>query len=185
MNSKSGLKSAGRKSSNSKSGGILCFKPPKPRRDKSIKAKFFEANDTEVSEQIRSYQSGDDHTNLVALMSHMVRLGDMYGLRVKGKSQKLAQMMSQALEDQVREEWQSITSEVDNWEQDNMKAVFTQLLQRLGQQVFGPTAFTTQCLAIEHGDIKISESELRAGAYRMFQINRSLPYSRRAQQDYC
>ena len=174
-NSKADSKSSGGKSNNSKSGAILRFKPPKPS-DESIKAKFFEADDTEVSKQIRSYQTGDDHANLVALMSRMIGLGDMYGLWVEGKAQKLAQTMSRALEDQVREEWQTIISEVDDWEQNNMKAVFTQLLQRLGQQVFGPTAFKTQCRAMENGDIKISESELRAGAYRMFQINQALPY---------
>ena len=66
----------------------------------------------------------------------------------------------------MREEWQTIISEVDDWEQDNMKAA-TKLLQWLGQQVFRPTAYKTQCRAMENGEIKILESELRAGAYRM------------------
>ena len=143
-NSKSDSKSSGGKSSNSKSGGILCFKPSKPSYE-SIKAKFFETDDTEVSEQIRSYC--DDHANLVALMSRMVGLGDMYGLWVEGTVQKLAQTMSRALEDQVREEWQTIISEVANWEQENMKAA-----SRLEQQVFGPTAFKTQCQAQDIGE---------------------------------
>ncbi len=57
-----------------------------------------------------------------------------------------------------------------------MKAVFIQLLQQLGTQVFGPTAFKTHCRAMEKGDIKIPESDLRAGTHRLFQINRMLPY---------
>jgi hypothetical protein len=57
-----------------------------------------------------------------------------------------------------------------------MKATFIQLLQRLGTQIFGPTTFKTQCRAMEKGDIKIPEGDLRAGTHQMFQINRFLPY---------
>ena len=69
-NSNSKAKSSGGKST-SNSGCILQFKPPKPSQE-SIKAKFFEADNTEVSEQIRCYSSGDDRANLVALMSRIV-----------------------------------------------------------------------------------------------------------------
>ncbi len=100
----------------------------------------------------------------------------MYGLWIEGKSKKLAQVLSRALDDQVREEWQAITSEINNWEQADMKTIFIQLLQQLGTQVFGPKAFKTQCRAMEKGDIKIPESDLRAGTHRLFQINRMLPY---------
>ena len=80
-------------------------------------------------------------------MSRMVGLGNMYGLWVEGAVQKLAQTMSRALEDQVREEWQTIITEVANWEQENMKAA-----SRLEQQVFGPTTFKTQCQAQDIGE---------------------------------
>ena len=173
-NSKS--KSVGIKSKDTnKSGCTIWFETPKPS-DESIKAKFFEADGIEVSEIIRSYQPGDDHANLIALMSHIIGLGDLYSLWEEGKSRKLAQTMARALDDQAREEWQTITSEIDNWEGDDMKAVFIQLLQRLGQQVFGPTAFKTQCRAMENGDMKIPEYELRSCTHRIFQINRLLPY---------
>ncbi len=60
-------------------------------------------------------------------MSRIIGLGDMYDLWIKGKSKKLAQVMSRALDDQVREEWQAIISEVNDWEQANMKTVFIPL----------------------------------------------------------
>ncbi len=141
-----------------------------------VKAKFLEDDDTEVSENIRTFRSGKEYGNLVALMSRIVGLGNMYGLWIDGKSKKLAQVMAQVLDDQVREEWQTITSKLDDWEQSNMKAIFIQLLQRLGTQIFGPMAFKTQCRAMEKGNIKIPKSDLRAGTHRMFQINRLLPY---------
>ncbi len=75
----------------------------------------------------------------------------------------------------MREEWQDITSEIDDWEQAN-KVFFLQLLKQLGTQIFGPTAFKTQCRAMEQGDIEIPESDLRAGTHQMFQINRLLPF---------
>ena len=175
-NSNSNSKSkSNKKSQSNKSGCIIRLKPPKPTED-TVKAKFLEDDGTEVSESIRTFRSGEDYGNLVALMSRIVGLGDMYGLWIDGKSKKLAQVMARALDDQVREEWQTITSEMNDWDQANMKAIFIQLLQRLGTQVFGPTAFKTQCRAMEKGDIKIPEGDLRAGTHRLFQINRLLPY---------
>ena len=175
-NSNSNSKSkSNKKSQSNKSGCIIRLKPPKPTEDK-VKAKFLEDDGTEVSESIRAFRSGEDYGNLVALMSRIVGLGDMYGLWIDGKSKKLAQVMARALDDLVREEWQTITSEMNDWDQANMKAIFIQLLQRLGTQVFGPTAFKTQCRAMEKGDIKIPEGDLRAGTHRLFQINCLLPY---------
>jgi hypothetical protein len=46
---------------------ILHFKDPKPN-DSEIKAKFYEADDSEVSEQIMCFKTGDVHANLVILM---------------------------------------------------------------------------------------------------------------------
>ncbi len=88
---------------------------------------------------------------------------------------RVAQVLSQALDNQVREEWQGITSEIDDWEQAN-KAFSVQLFQLLGKQIFGPTAFKTQCRAMEKSNIKIPKNDLRAGTHRMFQINRLLPH---------
>lgn len=80
------------KKSNSKSGGnqtpqqnkpqlkcVLHFKDPKPN-DASIKAKFFEADNSKVSEQIMCWKTGDIHANLVILMDRMVGLGDLYNM---------------------------------------------------------------------------------------------------------
>jgi len=69
------LKSSGGKPNN-KQGCIIRFKTPKPSEE-VMKAKFFEADDTEVSEQVRCYQTGDDHANLVTLMSRIIGLGDL------------------------------------------------------------------------------------------------------------
>jgi hypothetical protein len=157
-NSNSKPKSSGGKPNN-KQGCIIRFKPPKPSEE-MMKAKFFEADDTKVLELVRCYQTGDDHANLITLMSRIIGLGNLYGLWNEGKSQKLAQLMSRALDDQVREEWQAITSEVDDWDQADMKAIFISLLQRLATQVFGPTAFKTQCRTMENSDIKIPENNL-------------------------
>jgi hypothetical protein len=175
-NSNSNSKSkSNKKSQSNKSGCIIKLKPPKLTED-TVKAKFLKDDGTEVSKNIRTFQSGEDYGNLVALMSCIVGLGNMYGLWIDGKSRKLSQVMARTLDDQVREEWQTITSELNDWDQAEMKAIFIQLLQRLGTQVFGPTTFKTQCRAMEKGDIKLPEGDLRAGTHRLFQINRLLPY---------
>lgn len=79
--------------SNQNPAAASLFKPPKPSQD-TVKAKFNEYEDTKVSENIQSYQAGNDYGNLVALMSCMVRLGDMYELWIEGKSRRLAQVMA-------------------------------------------------------------------------------------------
>ena len=108
-NSKSKSGKNGKPTINNKSGCIIRFKPPKASED-TVKAKFFEDDDTEVSESIRTYSAGDDYGNLVASTSRIIGLGDMYDLWIEGKSKKLAQVLSRALDNQVREEWQAITS---------------------------------------------------------------------------
>ena len=60
------------------------FKEPKPS-DHEIKAKFYEADDTEVSEQIRKFKTGDNDANLIGLMNEIVGLGDLYAMWEDGK----------------------------------------------------------------------------------------------------
>jgi hypothetical protein len=171
--SKHASRSDRKKSSNNqnqpKTNCILHFKDPKPS-DKPIKAIIFELDDTEVS-QIRSFKTGDNDANLVGLMSQIVNLGDLYEMWGNRKSRKLAQMMSWALDGQVRDDWLEIINEQDNWDGDNMKEQFIRLLQNLGMKTFGPKAYKQQCKVMENGSIKISENNLWAGTHRLFQIN--------------
>jgi hypothetical protein len=88
LNSNSKSKSNNRKAQN-KSGCVIKFKLPKPSED-TIKAKFLKDDGTEVSENLCAFSSGKDYANLVALMSCIVELGDMYGLWANGKSEKLS-----------------------------------------------------------------------------------------------
>ncbi len=127
-NSNSNSKSkSNKKSQSNKSGCIIKLKPPKPTED-TVKAKFLEDDGTEVSESIQTFQSGEDYDNLVTLMSRIVGLGDMYGLWIDGKSKKLALVMARALDDQVREEWQTITSEMNDWDQADIVRLYENLL---------------------------------------------------------
>lgn len=160
-NAKAKLKSFGRKAPNSKSGHILHFKLPK-QGETTIKAKFKDDNNVETTEITQAYSTSNNYANLVALMSQIVSLGDLYELW-EGNTKQLAQTMSQALNDQVREEWKAIISQCKNWEQEDMKAVFMMYLRQFVMQIFGPTAFKTQCRAMENGEIRIPENDLRTG----------------------
>jgi hypothetical protein len=50
------------------------------------------------------------------------------------------------------------------------------MLQNLGSRTFGLKAFKQQCKVMENGSIKIPETSLRVGTYRLIQINQMLPY---------
>ncbi len=139
---------------------ILRFKDPKPSDD-TIKAKFAESNGAKVSEQIRGYKTGNNKANLVALMNQMVTLGDLYEMWENEKSKKLAQTMLQALEGQVRDDWQEIMSERDKWDEDEQKQKFVQMLQTVGTKTFGP---------------KVPKQSLCIGTYWLIQINQLMPY---------
>ncbi len=102
---------------------ILRFKDPKPNEE-SIKAKFTESNGAKVSEQIGGWKTGDNEANLDALMNRMVSLGDMYKMWEDGKSKKLCQTMSRALEGQVRDDWQKLVNDQDDWDEDEQKKKF-------------------------------------------------------------
>ena len=69
---------------------VLQFKDPKPSDDQ-IKAKFYEADNLEVIKQIRCFKAGDNHGNVVNLISRIVELGNSYELWQGGDSRKLAQ----------------------------------------------------------------------------------------------
>ena len=155
---------------------ILRAKDPKPN-DETIKAKFTESDGTEVSEQIRGWKTGDVEANLVALMSRMVSLGEMYDMWDDApKSKKLCQTMSRALEGQVRDDWMELVNDRADWNDADQKEKFLTMLQKLGQQTFGPKAFKQQCKVLEEGKIKIPEASNRVGTYRLIQINRMLPF---------
>ena len=64
---------------------VLQFKNPKPSDDQ-IKSKFYEADESEVTEQIRCFKTGDNHANLVNIMSRIVGLGNSYELWENGDS---------------------------------------------------------------------------------------------------
>jgi len=83
---------------------VLQFKDPKPSDDQ-IKAKFYEADKSEVIEQIRCFKTGDNHANLVNLMSRIVGLGNSYELWENGNLKKLAQTLNRALTGQVKDDW--------------------------------------------------------------------------------
>ena len=154
---------------------IIQFKDPKPG-DESIKAKFTESDGTEVSEVIRGYKTSDNQANLVLLMNCIVNMGDLYDMFENGKSRKLAQTMSRALNGQVRDDWIEILHDVDDWDNGNKKKEFIQLIKKLGSATFGPKAFKNQCKAMESGMLKIPDNNLQVGTYRLIQINKMLPF---------
>jgi len=155
---------------------VLQFKDSKPSDDQ-IKAEFYEADKSEVIEQIHCFKTGDNHANLVNLMSRIVGLGNSYKLWENGDSKKLAQTLNRVLTGQVKDDWEEILeNEVNDWN-DIDKDAFVQLLQKLGSETFGPKAFKQQCKALDQGHIKIpSGVTLRNGAQRLFQMNKQLPY---------
>ena len=172
-NSKQSSKPRSRPDDQVKVNCILRFKEPKPS-DHEIKAKFFEADNTEVSEQIRKFKTGDNDANLVALMNEIVGLGDLYAMWENGGPRKLAQTLSRALEGKARTDWLAIINGYE-WDDDS-KENFIRLLQRLGLKTFGPKAFKDQCKAMDKGKIRIPENNLRKGTERLFEINKLIPY---------
>ncbi len=80
-----------------------------------------------------------------------------------GKSKKLAQTMSRALDDQVRDDWIEIVNGVNDWDNNEEKKEFIRLLKKLGSATFGPKAFKNQCKVMEDGMLKIPENYLELG----------------------
>jgi hypothetical protein len=93
-----------------------------------------------------------------------------------GKSKKLAQTMSRALDGQVRDDWIEIVNDVNDWDNNDEKREFIRLLKKLGSATFSPKALKNQCKAMESRMLKIPESNLRVGTYRLIQINKMLPF---------
>ena len=179
-NSKQSSKSRSRSDDQVKINCILRFKEPKPS-DHEIKAKFFEADGTEVSEQIRKFKTGDNDA-LVALMNEIVGLGDLYVMWENGGPRKLAQTLLRALKGKARTDWLAIIN--DHEREDNSKQNFIRLLQQLGLKAFGPKAFKDQCKAMDKGKIGIPENNLRKGTERLFKINKLLLYLGIYAQEY-
>ena len=122
------------------------------------------------------FKTGDVHANLVILMDRMVGLGDLYDMWNDGDSRKLGQSLHRALSGQVKKDWERIMRDVADWG-DIDKEEFIRLLKQLAKKTFGPKAFKQQCKVMDDGKIKIpSNSTLRNGAQRSFQINSMLPY---------
>jgi hypothetical protein len=154
---------------------VLQFKDPKPSDDQ-IKSKFYVADESEATEQIRCFKTGDNHANLVNVMSRIVWLGNSYELWENGDSRKLAQSLNRALSGQVKDEWEEILGDVNDWRNVD-KDRFVRMLQRLGTKTFGPKAYKQQCKALDQGQIKIPPGvTLQNGAQRFFQINKLLPF---------
>ncbi len=65
------------------------------------------------------------------------------------KAKKLCQTMSRALEGQVRDDWQELGNDRADWNDADQKQQFLTMLQKLGQQAFGPKAFKQQCKVLE------------------------------------
>jgi hypothetical protein len=84
--------------------------------------------------------------------------------------------MHRALTGQVKKDWSRIIGEVTDWN-DIDRSEFVRLLQRLATKTFGTKAYKTQIKVMEAGKIKIpSNTTLRNGAQRFFQMNTMLPY---------
>ncbi len=84
--------------------------------------------------------------------------------------------MLRALKGQVRDDWQELVNDQDDWNEDEQKKRFIRMLQNLGSRTFGPKAFKQQYKVMENGSIKITKTSLCVGTYRLIQINWMLPY---------
>jgi hypothetical protein len=115
---------------------VLQFKDPKPS-DNQIKSKFYKVDESEVTEQIRCFKTGDIHANLVNVTSRIFELGNSYELWENVDSRKLAQSLNRALSGQVKDNWKEILGDDNNW-RDVDKDRFVQMLQKLGAKRFGP-----------------------------------------------
>ncbi len=69
-------------------------------------------------------KTGDNKANLIMLMNRIASLGFPYKMWENRKSRKLALTMSQALDGQVRDDWQEVIGEQDDWDHNEMKEQF-------------------------------------------------------------
>jgi len=84
--------------------------------------------------------------------------------------------LNRALSGQVKDDWQEILEEVDDWNNVD-KDEFIRMLKKLGTKTFRPKAYKAQCKALDAGEIKNPPGvSLRNGAQRLFQINKLIPY---------
>ena len=102
------------KPTESKPKFVLQFKDLKPS-DNQINAKFYKADKSELTKQIRCFKTGDNHANLVNFMSQIVGLGNSYKLWENGNLRKLAQSLNQALTSKVKDDWEEILGDINDW----------------------------------------------------------------------
>jgi len=84
--------------------------------------------------------------------------------------------LNRALSGQVKDDWQEILEEVDDWNNVD-KDEFIRMLKKLGMKTFRPKAYKAQCKALDAGKIKIPPGvSLLNGVQWFFQINKLIPY---------
>ena len=156
---------------------IIRFEIPELNENR-VEAKFGEGDEA-VKEYINVYREGDEKYNLICLMLQILDLGDTYECwDESAKAKSLANMMKRALNHgKVKKKWIEITSKRTAWGEADMRKKFSQMLQKLGEEVFGTRAYKKQVDAMEDGKLKLPEDQpLRDSINRLFAINREIPY---------
>ena len=112
-------------------------------------------------------------------MFQILDLGDSYDCWDEAaKAKGLANMMKRALiHGKAKKKWIEITNKRTAWGEANMRGKFSQMLQKLGEEVFGTRAYKKQVETMEDGKLKLPEDQpLRDSIDRLFAINREIPY---------
>ena len=73
-------------------------------------------------------------------MSQIVGLGNSYKLWENGNLRKLAQSLNQALTSKVKDDWEEILGDINDWK-DVDKDQCIRMLQKLEAKTFGPKAY--------------------------------------------
>ena len=170
-------KSSTSKSEDASNACIIRFEIPELNENR-VEAKFGEGDES-VKEYINVYREGDDKYNLIVLMFQILDLGDSYDCWDEAaKAKGLANMMKRALiHGKAKKKWIEITNKRTAWGEANMRGKFSQMLQKLGEEVFGTRAYKKQVETMEDGKLKLPEDQpLRDSIDRLFAINREIPY---------
>ena len=161
------------KSEDASNACIIRFEIPELNETK------FGEGDESVKEYINVYREGDEKYNLICLMFQILDLGDTYECwEEAAKAKSLANTMKRALSHgKAKKKWIEITNKRTAWGEANMRGKFSQMLQKLGEEVFGTRAYKKQVDAMEDGKLKLPEDQpLRDSVDRLFAINREIPY---------
>ena len=133
---------------------ILHFKDPKPSNN-FIKAKFYEADETEVSK-------------LILLHLHSwIKLWVWVTCMRCYKMENQETWSDNVLSTRGSSERQLVRNNCRSWLVRWIQTKF---------QSFGPTAYKDQCKAMQKGKIKITENNLQKGTEWLFQINKLIIY---------